>query len=306
MKPTFVIEPDPGGLGSKEKPASQGSGTVPSSLPLSPSPSAPSRDVGPGGSIPVEPSEPSPPPLLVLHDATPMGPTSGGSTLQAAPTSPMIITAHRRRLRPIPLVVAPIGVWFSDLRGTVVDPMQRRGFLWQGVAAGTLALGPGCRPHGSTEPSSEPLDLRLSRDTAAPLDEIEVTPSSPGTVVALDGLGRPYLRRAVTKPTRVTVGGALGRHTLLLLDEPFTALDRPGRHRLAEVLREERDRGLAVLLSSHDYDAVVSVTDRVVLLEAGRLRGEAQRGDDGDVLAYRDRVGQLGLMLAEGSEAAHA
>src|SRR5690606_14823585 len=66
----------------------------------------------------------------------------------------------------------------------------------------------------------------------------------------------------------------LGRPELLLLDEPFTALDRPGRERLAEVLLEERAAGLAVLLSSHDYDAVVAVTDRVVLLEAGRLRGE--------------------------------
>ena len=106
---------------------------------------------------------------------------------------------------------------------------------------------------------------------------------------------------------RLALARALrGQPELLLLDEPFTALDRPGRHRLAEVLREECDRGLAVLLSSHDYDAVVSVTDRVVLLEAGRLRGEAQRGDDGDVLAYRERVGQLGLMLAEASEAVRA
>jgi len=100
----------------------------------------------------------------------------------------------------------------------------------------------------------------------------------------------------------------MGRPELLLLDEPFTALDRPGRHRLAEVLREERDRGLAVLLSSHDYDAVVAVTDRVVMLEGGRLRGEARRDevDDGG-LDYRERVGRLGMTPAEApQEAARA
>ncbi|MEM9459895.1 MAG: ABC transporter ATP-binding protein [Myxococcota bacterium] len=102
----------------------------------------------------------------------------------------------------------------------------------------------------------------------------------------------------------------MGRPQLLLLDEPFTALDRPGRLRLAEVLLEERERGLAVLLSSHDYDAVVSVTDRVVLLEGGRLRGQVRRDEADDAVGYREQVGQLGLLQGgQGeppSEAAHA
>jgi ABC-type multidrug transport system ATPase subunit len=100
----------------------------------------------------------------------------------------------------------------------------------------------------------------------------------------------------------------LGRPQLLLLDEPFTALDRPGRERLAEVLVQERAAGLAVLLSSHDYDAVVAVTDRVVLLEDGRLRGEARRGKGAEAAGYRDRVAELGLLrpsvsLDEGTHA---
>lgn len=91
---------------------------------------------------------------------------------------------------------------------------------------------------------------------------------------------------------RLALARALaGRPALLLLDEPFTSLDRPGRDRLTEVLADEREAGLAVLLSSHDYDAVVASTDRVVLLERGRLRGEARR-DDGE--GYRERVATLG------------
>jgi ABC-type multidrug transport system ATPase subunit len=93
----------------------------------------------------------------------------------------------------------------------------------------------------------------------------------------------------------------LGRPQLLLLDEPFTALDRPGRERLAEVLVQERAAGLAVLLSSHDYDAVVAVTDRVVLLEDGRLRGEARRGKGAEAQGYRDRVALLGLLRPSAS-----
>jgi ABC-type multidrug transport system ATPase subunit len=83
----------------------------------------------------------------------------------------------------------------------------------------------------------------------------------------------------------------LGRPDLLLLDEPFTALDREGRSLLAKVLLEERDRGAAILLSSHDFDAILSVCDRVVLLEHGTIAGKAERADDPD--AYRHAVQEL-------------
>lgn len=74
----------------------------------------------------------------------------------------------------------------------------------------------------------------------------------------------------------------LGSPELLLLDEPFTALDRPGRALLTQVLREEADDGTAILLSSHDVDAVLSVTDRVVMLEGGAIAGTAVRDRDAD------------------------
>jgi ABC-type multidrug transport system ATPase subunit len=84
----------------------------------------------------------------------------------------------------------------------------------------------------------------------------------------------------------------LGLPDLLLLDEPFTALDRPGRALLSRVILEERERGAAVLLSSHDFDAIGATTDRVVLLEGGRLVGVAERSDrdDPEGVEYRARV----------------
>jgi ABC-type multidrug transport system ATPase subunit len=100
---------------------------------------------------------------------------------------------------------------------------------------------------------------------------------------------------------RLSLARALvGRPELLLLDEPFTALDRAGVERLSEVLLEERDRGLAVLLSSHDHEAMLAVTDRVVLLEDGRLVGEARRRDGGDAdgEGYRQRMLALGGVAA--------
>jgi ABC-type multidrug transport system ATPase subunit len=82
----------------------------------------------------------------------------------------------------------------------------------------------------------------------------------------------------------------LGRPEMLLLDEPFTALDRPGRALLASVLAEERDRGAAILLISHDLEALVSVADRVVLLEGGLIEGDAVREPEAPSFAERVRA----------------
>lgn len=93
----------------------------------------------------------------------------------------------------------------------------------------------------------------------------------------------------------------LGKPELLLLDEPFTALDRPGRALLSRVLLEERERGTAILLSSHDFDAIGATTDRVVLLEGGRLVGVAERcgTDDPEGSDYRARVQALAGRLPQ-------
>lgn len=64
---------------------------------------------------------------------------------------------------------------------------------------------------------------------------------------------------------------------LLLLDEPFTALDRYGCAQLIEALQHENQRGAAILLCSHDLEIVSQIADRVILLENGRFRQEASR-----------------------------
>jgi ABC-type multidrug transport system ATPase subunit len=138
-------------------------------------------------------------------------------------------------------------------------------------------------------------DLRLCANapTADPLPLLERL-----------GLGHAVDRQAGTFSRgmlqRLALARALlGRPELLLLDEPFTALDRSGRELLAQVLQEERDRGTAILLSSHDFDALLSVCDRVVLLEHGTIAGTARRdATDPSGDAYRRQVQALaGHML---------
>jgi ABC-type multidrug transport system ATPase subunit len=100
-------------------------------------------------------------------------------------------------------------------------------------------------------------------------------------VRASELLGRVALEGAADRPARTYSRGMLQRLALaralvhrprfLLLDEPFTGLDRAGVDRLGEILRDERARGTILLVVTHDFDAVAGLVDRVVVLERGHL-----------------------------------
>ena len=72
---------------------------------------------------------------------------------------------------------------------------------------------------------------------------------------------------------RVAVARALIRRPeLLLLDEPLSALDRNVRHAMREeLLRIHNDLGTTFLLVTHDQDEALSMSQRVALLNAGRV-----------------------------------
>jgi ABC-2 type transport system ATP-binding protein len=61
------------------------------------------------------------------------------------------------------------------------------------------------------------------------------------------------------------------RPELLILDEPTSGLDPLNQQEFYELLREARDGGATVFLSSHILSEVEHVCDRVGILRAGRL-----------------------------------
>jgi sulfonate transport system ATP-binding protein len=75
--------------------------------------------------------------------------------------------------------------------------------------------------------------------------------------------------------------GLYTRPRVLLLDEPFSAVDAITRMKLQDLLaRVARERGLSVLLVTHDIDEAVHLSDRVVLLDRqpGPARAELPIG----------------------------
>jgi len=84
----------------------------------------------------------------------------------------------------------------------------------------------------------------------------------------------------------VEVARALSHEpAVLLLDEPGAGLNRVEKLALAATLRTVRERGVALLLIEHDMEFVMSLTDRVHVLDFGRtlrvgLPREVQADED--------------------------
>lgn len=59
---------------------------------------------------------------------------------------------------------------------------------------------------------------------------------------------------------------------LLLMDEPLGALDRALRETMkAEIRRLHRDLGVTIVYVTHDQDEALTLSDRIVLMDAGRI-----------------------------------
>jgi ABC-2 type transport system ATP-binding protein len=85
-------------------------------------------------------------------------------------------------------------------------------------------------------------------------------------------LGRPIAHLSSGMKRKLALIEVLAAHTpLLILDEPTNTLDPTMRDALLRQLRCARDRGQAVLFSSHVLAEVEQVCDRVGILQKGRL-----------------------------------
>jgi branched-chain amino acid transport system ATP-binding protein len=84
--------------------------------------------------------------------------------------------------------------------------------------------------------------------------------------------GQPASSRTVGQLRHLEVARAIAtRADLLLADEPCAGLNPTETAAMIEVLRKIRSNGVTVVLVEHDMPSVMEVSDRILVLDAGRL-----------------------------------
>lgn len=66
---------------------------------------------------------------------------------------------------------------------------------------------------------------------------------------------------------------------MLLLDEPFSAVDTPFRLELKKLLKKIQGLGVSVLHITHNFEEAVALADRVTLIEKGKIVSSADLDD---------------------------
>src|ERR1700758_5507528 len=115
-------------------------------------------------------------------------------------------------------------------------------------------------------PAADYLRL-LSRFHAHPVD-----PAALLDLVGLTPVARiAYKRLSGGQQQRLSLAAAvIGRPELVFLDEPTAGMDPQARHATWELIARLRSEGVSVILTTHFMEEAERLSDRVVIIDAGR------------------------------------
>ena len=126
----------------------------------------------------------------------------------------------------------------------------------------------GRHPHLGPFQLEGPADLAIARDALA----------ATGTDHLAD---RPYMTLSGGEKQRVVIASALAQEPdLLLLDEPTASLDLGYQLEVATLLaRLNRERGVTMVLATHDLNLAASLCETIVLMRSGRVLAQGATRD---------------------------
>lgn len=183
-----------------------------------------------------------------------VGPSGAGKTSMLRIMAGLMRPAHGR-------VLVGEQVWCDTAGGVFVPPQKRHvGLVFQNYAL---------MPHLSALDNVALALMHLPREQRRErarhwLDHVRLTPGQQA---------RRPAHLSGGEQQRVAVARALAREpALLLLDEPFSAVDQMSRHGLYALLAElRRELDIPIVLVTHDLNEARLLCDQLVVIDAGRV-----------------------------------
>lgn len=83
---------------------------------------------------------------------------------------------------------------------------------------------------------------------------------------------RKYRQYSLGMKQRLGIAAAIqSKPELIILDEPFNSLDEEGVQQIKKIIKEESQRGAAILISCHDSSLYSDIVDNSYLVTEGRI-----------------------------------
>lgn len=134
------------------------------------------------------------------------------------------------------------------------------------------------------------LNLGLSEEEAAQkvqkvMDELNITPFA----------GKPTHFLSGGQKKRVAIADILAMDpSLMILDEPWAALDPKYSAVIDGIIDKLTDKGITVLLSTHDAERALAWADRVILFDRGTVIGQ---GEPEEIFANQELLERANLQI---------
>ena len=120
------------------------------------------------------------------------------------------------------------------------------------------------------------LDSKTGFENLLLLAEIRGKATKDDVAGALEKVGlephdrRKYRKYSLGMKQRLGIAAAIMEGPeILLLDEPFNALDPSGAEMAAKIIKEFKEKGVTVVIACHDRDEIENLADEIIMVERG-------------------------------------
>ncbi len=143
-----------------------------------------------------------------------------------------------------------------------LDPIADHGKLVRRVGAMLQAGGvyPGIRPAEAVRLFASYYDI--AEDPDALLDRVGLSHRRTTTWRKLSGGEQQRLSLALA---------LVGKPEVVFLDEPTAGIDVAGRQVIRELIRDLRQSGVTVLVTTHDLEEAERIADRIMIIDRGKV-----------------------------------